>query len=1190
MIQFHYCKNYKENTNPEINSAVRKVLNSYVNRDRLKGSGKLMSFTKKIFVLRLKTPFVEVILEEKDIIEKDKTFVVYFVRGFKNGLQDYVEIRDGKWLRHNKLPDFEINEFLLENSPKIKQKENRNPPPQELLNWQNDYKLKVKYNIFESESWVKFAMNDSKEEGMTTQDSRLYLLALKKITSNIVRPIENNYETKTIVMEDIAIIYTHIFIHNKVYYLLHNGANTTTQQNHWEKVRTFKLQNNQQFNSFHDISKLAAKAYPDWTLNDPNLWIKIEKNNEIGNLSLLPEQTNFLGDFKFPKYINGQAGSGKSTMLYYLFANAYYYKCADEIKGNIIFLTENEKLLEHTKHSVYDLLLHNPDFDLSSEHIAIANADKYFFSFKKFLLGILPSDQILFTPDKYLDFSKFKKLYQKSTIQDHIKQKYSAELVWFTLSTYVFGYSLKYKIDSDNYEQKMPKEGKELITIDDLKSIEQFIIKPFYNKLINEKSYWDKIKLITYINENIPLIEDYEVIFCDEAQDFSRVELEFILKLSTYTKYDLSNVPQFPIIFAGDALQTVNPTGFKSEALTAMIYKELTSEKIGFQFDQNSLVFTPTFNYRSSQSIVNIANAIQNYRKENFSVNIQNPQTSKRPVFYENEHLNVFVDFDLFCNDQILQEKIEFKTIIVPVNNDEINSYKDKHPILENFNNIISPMEAKGLDFNEVVIYGFGNYIEKKKFGIYEKRYFYNKLYVAVTRAQAELVIIDSPSSKTSFWEPLIKGYLKSDWAKQMQPPLMDLDKLLIFDSGEVIQSSEDIVEFDAFRQKEQGVLERNIPLLSVASSHFIKLGNKKEYYICLALIEEINENWLTAANFYSKKEVGTEGTNLALNSLWEGKIWSEFIKKTDNKVNTDSNLMIIIAESFISKELSDNNLKLIFDHQNQFIKLFNRTSWSDDILQLFIVLLENSFDKDRINKIAEIITENVSNSEKLTIQKVGDKFYDNQQYQQAISTFENANIECENYFKSKLEIAKKRQQFDEAIIYSGRILLDTKCNKKKLATEIIEIYNDNQFSKKQHPNIYIDLYFYLALICINDYKHAIEISVKIENSFTNLSRQLELADHYNFILNEFNNTGNELLNFILERWLINGYNGGMTIEDINIEYANIAYKRDFKQIPYELGEIQNISNIPNLDSNIESGHITDIEIQNFKKFKSLKV
>lgn len=1196
MLHFFYCQNYISNTNPDIDIPVRKILDEYSNRENLKGIGKIATFTKGIYVLKLKSPYVEVILEERTIKIQEESITVYFVRGFKDGLQDYVEIRDGKWSLYNELNSKEIEEFktlFLESKKEIE--DNVNEPPQELLNWQNEYKLRVDYDIYETEEWVKFAMNNSFEEGMKSDEAKVYLLVLKEVlldNVSLIQSIEKgeNFETFNIVHNSLGIVYTKIYVEGKSIYLLHNGGNVKTQNAYWENVRNFRFSGNLTFNTLQDVSSISVKAYPRWALNNEDLWTKIEKNNELGNLSLLPEQTEFLKSFKFPKYINGQAGSGKSTMLYYLFANVYYYKYAGEITGDVIFLTENERLLEHTKASVYDLLLHNPEFDLSTEDIAIVNVDKHFYPFKNFLLSLLPKDNILFDPEKYLNFSKFKSLYEQSNIATHIKNKYSAELVWFTLSTYVFGNNLECQITSENYLIEMPKEGKELISLEDLKGMEKEIIKPFYNKLLNEEEYWDKIKLIKYINENISVQKSFDVIFCDESQDFSRVELKFIMKLSSYAKYNLANVEQFPIVFAGDALQTVNPTGFRSEALTSMIYNELTDSKTGYKLDPSILEFTPTFNYRSSQAIVNVANAIQNYRKQEFSANIKRPQSSKRPVIFENEHLNVFVDFEIFKNDEKLQNKVEYKTIIVPVNYDEIESYKDTNPVLKKFENIISAVDAKGLDFSEVVIYGFGSYIMNKTSGIYESRYLYNKLYVAVTRAQAELVIIDSVESKTEFWEPLIDKYLESDWSKQMKPIPLVFSDIIVFDSGEIIQSSSNIIENDANRQKDQGIIERNIPLLQVASSHFIKIGNKKEYYICLAKIEEIKENWKRASDYFLKKEVGIDGIELAVNVLWTGKLWNDIVNLNFTIVNQKQQLMIMIAGLFINKTLSESNLKSLHDNLTELSKLLNRTHWRKEALTLISDLLVNEVEDERIEKIAEILTENSYKSDADILEKVGDKYFFLKKYQLAIDTFERANIEKENYLRSKLELAKRRNKIEEIIIYSGRIAHTNIHERERIFNEIINVYYDNELESKHFDNIYVNLYIYIAFIVVKvEDKKLLILAKTVEKSFADTKRQLNLSDSY-FLLLKSDKINNSIFNFVLERWAKNSFAGGTNIDVINKYYSEIAEQKKVKKIVFTIDEINNIPQIPDTIEKVSSEHLSDIVIENFRRFEKIEI
>jgi AAA15 family ATPase/GTPase len=1188
MIYFHFCQTYKNSTTSDIDKAVKRVLLEYTNRDSLKGIGKISSFTGGIYVFKIKTPYAEIIFEEQKINFNNNDLTIYFIRGFKDGLQDYVEIRDGKWGEYNKLPQQEIEDFKATLNLKQQTKENKMPPPNELLNWQNGYKLKVEYDIYESEAWVKFAMDNSPSNGMKEDEVKLYRLVLieifkeeKHINLEVI-DVKENEEILALELNEVGIIFSKIKVDNRVIYLLHNGANTKKQTTHWEEAKNKQRNRQGSFKTIKDISIVALKAYPHWAIKEADMWAKIEKNNEMGNLSLLPEQTEFLKDFKFPKYINGQAGSGKSTMLYYLFANAYYYKYAGEIKGDIVFLTENEKLLGHTKKSVYDLLLFNPEFELSYEDIAITNVDKHFYSFKKFLLEFLPEENLNFLPNKYLNFSKFKYLYGQSNIANHIKHKFSAEYTWFTISTYVFGYDLNYHITSENYETKMPSKGKEIISLEDLKTIEKEILKPFYEKLLND-GYWDKIKLIKYLNENIEIQKQYEVIFCDEAQDFSKVELEFILKMSSYTKYDLKNVPQFPIVFAGDALQTVNPIGFRTEVLTSMLYNELL--QLGFNLVDKK-PFEPTYNYRSSQTIVNLSNAIQFYRKVNLGAEINYPQTSKRPVLFEYEHLNVFVDFTTFNNDEKLQKKVEFKTIIVPVNNDEIEDFKKSHPILNSFDNILSAVDAKGIDFSEVVIFGFGEFINNKKLGAYEAQFFFNKLYVAITRAQVELVIIDSDSAKNSFWIPIIKSYLDSSWLKAENLSLNKLEDIIIFDSKQIIQSSSSIIEDDALRQKEQGIIEKNIPLLQVASSHFIKIGNRKEYYLCLAEIEEIKENWKRAAEFYLNKEVGEIGLEKAAFAFWNGQLWEGLLKLNQEIKTEKQQIRFFISKIFTQSNLILTEIKFLSDKSAVLKKILDKTVWRNDVINKLLDFLNNSIDIENTTLLAEIL-ENICDKKDVNIWEcLGKKYFELNRFEASINAFERIGNEGELFIKSKLEIAKRKNEIEDIIIWLGRLAIETSEDKLAISSEIIHFSNGNNLSNCK--NIYVNQYIYFAYLLQNPgYSGIIELSQKVEKLFE--KREVELADSYRSLL-IVRNINPAIQNFLIERWAKNSIAGGVPVDDFNSDYKNIALKKGLKFEPFTELEILKLPVLPTKLISEFPSHFTNIQIKKFRKFKDLKI
>ena len=78
----------------------------------------------------------------------------------------------------------------------------------------------------------------------------------------------------------------------------------------------------------HDLSRIAARSYPYLMILDQDSWLAIQKDEEA-NLALSPEEAELLdsihragveGELGYPLFINGRAGSGKSTMLQYLAA------------------------------------------------------------------------------------------------------------------------------------------------------------------------------------------------------------------------------------------------------------------------------------------------------------------------------------------------------------------------------------------------------------------------------------------------------------------------------------------------------------------------------------------------------------------------------------------------------------------------------------------------------------------------------------------------------------------------------------------------------------------------------------------------------------------------------------------------------------------------------------------------------
>jgi len=1197
MIYYHFTKSFCNQIKNDL--SIKEILvdffENYKNLNTLKGIGKVDSFTKSIFVLRNKKPFFEAIIEEKQIdYDNYKKIIIYFIRALKNPkntLQDYVDIRDGKWTEKNPFEDEDLQDFFKNYDDDSKVKTKIENIPEEIIAWQNNYKLNVDYDIYEHYTWVSYAINNTANEGLRVEDSKIFQNIVRKITKDNygeILHITNNSTFYKLYDDEfnLLLFYINIEINSKSLILIFGGGNVHLQKDYLDRIESdFIKLFGIELNTILNISQISLKAYPSWVLKDEDLWMKIQKNSEFGNLSLLPEQTEFLENFKFPKYINGQAGSGKSTILYYLFSNIYYYKCADEIKGEIIFLTENEGLLTHTIHSIYDLITNNPEFQLSQTDIDLQNLKKNFNSFKEFLKSFLVIKDV-FSDDLYLDFSKFKKLYEESAISVNVKKKFSAELVWFVITTYIYGFDRINKITSENYETLMPKEGKEIISIADFKTIENEILNPFYDKLINENGYWTKLSLIKYLESNELVNKKYEVIFCDEAQDFTKVELEFINSISLYNDYNLENVIQFPIVFAGDALQTVNPTGFKSQVLTSMIYKSLTDPKIGFKLDSSDLVFTPKYNYRSSKAIVDLANIIQTWRKVKLNEEIPELQKSKREDAYQNQNLVVFVDIDEFQNSKEIINKVEYKTIIVPVNNNEIDDYIIKYPILSKFKNIISPIDAKGLDFSEVVIFGFGDYKIDAISGLYEDKFFFNKLYVSVTRSRDELIIIDSSKSKELFWGPLASNYIENHNIQHLS-----FDDYIISNSNSIIQSKEYIVEEDAIQQKEIGDLNKNIPILRIASNHFNKIDNLREYYYCLGIIEEIKEEYYKASVHFFNKELSNDESakKRGLICLWNinehNKILQYNYLKTGFKRLIDCLSYIIVDKQGLFDE---DDLDTIEKYHLELIEIKEKSINRGKLINLFVNNVKNNEDNDIVVRTLQILIDKFINDVVFEDLKDLDSiFYQKKLYKQVISLRSYFNIENPYYYYANAELSKRKRKHEEYIINLGKIIygdfvknkgFEGFINEKEIAQQILDYYRENELEYSDYKDLYFNIYIVVSQLYSGEIIDDSLLKV-IEDDFKREERHIELLSFYYYLM------GVDCFDYLiyneaLFRWkklFLELFDNNL--DNLNNEYKALCDIKNYTFSPFTLDEDVNSNNM-----------LTEIKVKNFKQFNDLEI
>lgn len=575
----------------------------------------------------------------------------------------------------------------------------------------------------------------------------------------------------------------------------------------------------------------GLRSYPALITLDSDLWLNTQESEEA-NLALSPEEVDVLNSVlssesnsggAYPLFINGRPGSGKSTVLLYLFAEHLYFHLQQRWAGAgdgmppalshpPLYLTYSASLLNDAKRIVMDILRCDSEKALSDTSYLTDEGvqeefDRSFGYFRDFLWSLLPEeDHALFAREKYVDFATFRVLYKDRIAQfpDADLRSLSPEIAWHVIRSYIKGMRQNASgyIDLDYYESELPRD-QQSVTRETFLAVHDAAWTRTYQKLCEDHGFWDDQDLARHLldleQEGRIDLAHYPAIFCDEAQDFTKVELELILHLSRYTKRSVPSyyLHKIPFAFAGDPFQTLNPTGFDWDATQASFHDNIVKhlDKSG-QADLKFNFKELAFNYRSSRPIVQFCNLVQIMRGRAFGLRSLQPQKTWQvgpasdPVYFEYDNP--------VCRQALRNEP--GLVIIVPCQEGEEERFVREDDFLRSFawderdqlvtRDVLSPMRAKGLQFKRVVLYKFGAQALQEfgsalgyflggqaeslaKEDALPLEYFVNGLYVAASRPRQHLMIVDTARALEEFWsfaiapdfEDLIDSYSsRFDW------------------------------------------------------------------------------------------------------------------------------------------------------------------------------------------------------------------------------------------------------------------------------------------------------------------------------------------------------------------------------------------------------------------------------------------
>ena len=643
-----------------------------------------------------------------------------------------------------------------------------------------------------------------------------------------------------------------------------------------------------------ELVRRSRRAYPSIIACDENTWVQVQTSNEA-NLALSPEEKGILGSIlspsnegrKYPLFINGRPGSGKSTILQYLFAEHLErhieFNGTNRLTNPPLYLTYSRQLLEQARLSVENILMCGAKTLEAGEKPPVDPdlLNTSFCDFREFLLNQLPSEEReKFVVSKYIGFERFRKEWE-SKRRSHPKSEVrdiGPELAWHAIRTFIKGMQDEdgTGVDPEFYKIELARASKSMSDAI-FKSIYENVWESWYRPLCREEDYWDDQDLVrSVLKHSADKLSRYPAVFCDEAQDFTKIELELIECLSLYSDRALPGshlAKHVPFAFAGDPFQTLNPTGFNWSAMQASFYANIAQQidgsgELKFNFQELS------FNYRSSEQIVKLANLIQLLRAVLLNIKDLRPQQcwarkeTASPVWFR--------DDDASCKRKIREQ--EELVIIIPCQENGELEYIEKDDFLSSFalqngqptRNILSPARAKGLEYDRVLLYRFGDAASRvpellERIGEsrsdppeLEQRlpweYFLNQFYVAVSRARKRLFIVDSAEARRRFWvfaEPQKQSELLEQYKNNKGWKREDIGGIVQGDDASWSADRDDPLTL-AKEWKTQGLAQRDPYQLNLAKSNFERAGQPEEARLCEAKAYEFSEEFIKAGDSFS--------------------------------------------------------------------------------------------------------------------------------------------------------------------------------------------------------------------------------------------------------------------------------------------------------------------------------------------------
>lgn len=473
-----------------------------------------------------------------------------------------------------------------------------------------------------------------------------------------------------------------------------------------------------------DIENETSETFDDNMINtiDENA-TELNVVNKLTHVHFLDKFISFDDDqtivmnSPLPTILIGSAGSGKTSLM---------LEKLKSFEGELLYISLSNYLVQHTRQIYYSNNYENEDQEID------------FLSFNEFLETIQTNTK------KEIDIHNFMRWFNQQSKPKFIND---GRKIFEEFRGVITGNQVNAPyLSSEEYLNLGVKQS--IFLEHERNDVYQLFKK--YLAFLQENNWFDP-NLVSY--DYLKLAnKKYDTILIDEVQDFTNRQLTLVLKT-------LKNPQQF--FLCGDANQIVHPNFFSWSSLKSFFYSKDNP-------DVHSIVRILSRNYRNTPEVIEIANRILKLKNYKFG-------SIDRETHYlmTSTSINRGIVSCIDGKSPLIKElnsktsrSTKFAILVLHESDKAIAAQFFGTPL------IFTPQEAKGLEYENVILFNFisyeknfdeiaknvdSNYIhsefnyarakDKTDKSLEAYKFYINSLYVAITRAIKNIYLVEDDTN-----------------------------------------------------------------------------------------------------------------------------------------------------------------------------------------------------------------------------------------------------------------------------------------------------------------------------------------------------------------------------------------------------------------------------------------------------------